>query len=93
MGASVGEGIASEEELWQRFSATRDPAIREELVRRYLSNTPAVCRASYIDPRVFDRFDSNATILAPVEEAIEDRGPDQFPERELIEAAVLELVG
>jgi DNA topoisomerase-1 len=62
-------------------------------VARYLSNTPAVCRASYIDPRVFDRFDSNATILAPVEEAIEDRGPDQFPERELIEAAVLELVG
>ena len=26
-------------------------------------NTPAVCRASYIDPRVFDRFDSDATIL------------------------------
>jgi DNA topoisomerase-1 len=62
-------------------------------VARYLSNTPAVCRASYIDPRVFDRFDANATIIAPVEEAIDGRGPDQFPEREQIEAAVLKLIG
>ncbi len=28
----------------------------------YLGNTPAVCRASYIDPRVFDRFDAGVTI-------------------------------
>ena len=61
-------------------------------VAGYLSNTPAVCRASYIDPRVFDRFDSNATILAPVEKAIEGRGPDQFPDRERIERAVLKLL-
>ena len=31
-------------------------------VSHYLGNTPAVCRASYIDPRVFDRFDSGLTI-------------------------------
>ena len=31
-------------------------AVRE--TANYLGNTPAVCRASYIDPRVFDRFDS-----------------------------------
>ena len=31
-------------------------AVKE--VAHYLGNTPAVCRASYIDPRVFDRFDS-----------------------------------
>src|SRR6185312_2527841 len=31
-------------------------------VASYLGNTPAVCRASYIDPRVFDRFDAGATI-------------------------------
>jgi len=30
------EGLASERLLWARFSETRDPAIREELVRRYL---------------------------------------------------------
>ena len=27
-------------------------------VADYLSNTPAVCRKAYIDPRVFDRYDS-----------------------------------
>ena len=30
------EGLASERVLWERFAAHRDPAIREELVRRYL---------------------------------------------------------
>lgn len=31
-------------------------------VAHYLGNTPAVCRASYIDPRVFDRYRSGWTI-------------------------------
>ena len=31
-----GEGLASERALWARFAKERDPAIREELVRRYL---------------------------------------------------------
>jgi DNA topoisomerase IB len=35
-------------------------AVKE--VSHYLGNTPAVCRASYIDPRIFDRFDSGLTI-------------------------------
>ncbi|HEU4450598.1 MAG TPA: hypothetical protein VFR63_11550 [Gaiellaceae bacterium] len=35
-------------------------AVKE--VAHYLGNTPAVCRASYIDPRVFDRFHDGFTI-------------------------------
>ncbi|HEX5982908.1 MAG TPA: SigB/SigF/SigG family RNA polymerase sigma factor [Solirubrobacterales bacterium] len=31
-----GEGLSSEHALWARFVKDRDPAIREELVRRYL---------------------------------------------------------
>jgi RNA polymerase sigma-B factor len=31
-----GEGLANERELWDRYTADRDPATREELVRRYL---------------------------------------------------------
>jgi DNA topoisomerase I len=31
-------------------------------VSRYLGNTPAVCRKAYIDPRVFERFESGRTI-------------------------------
>jgi DNA topoisomerase IB len=30
-----------------------------------LGNTPAVCRSSYIDPRVFDRFRQGDTIPLP----------------------------
>ena len=48
-------------------------AIKE--VARYLGNTPAVCRASYIDPRVFDRFDGGLTIGGVLPELIEDTGP------------------
>jgi DNA topoisomerase IB len=33
-------------------------------VAHYLGNTPAVCRASYIDPRVFDRYRAGITISA-----------------------------
>ncbi len=36
-------------------------------VARYLGNTPTVCRSSYIDPRVFDRFDAGVTIGPLVE--------------------------
>ena len=35
-------------------------AVKE--VAYYLGNTPAVCRASYIDPRVFDRYRDGVTI-------------------------------
>ncbi len=35
-------------------------AVKE--VAHYLGNTPTVARASYIDPRVFDRFDGGLTI-------------------------------
>jgi DNA topoisomerase IB len=35
-------------------------AIKE--VAQYLGNTPAVARASYIDPRVFDRYRGGVTI-------------------------------
>ena len=31
-------------------------------VAHYLGNTPAVCRASYIDPRIIDRYQAGVTI-------------------------------
>ena len=38
----------------------------------YLGNTPAVCRASYIDPRVFDAFQAGLVIDRGVlDEAVE----------------------
>ncbi|HKP90002.1 MAG TPA: hypothetical protein VJT75_08515 [Thermoleophilaceae bacterium] len=63
-------------------------AVKE--VSRYLGNTPAVCRASYIDPRVFDRFDSGLTIggALPVVAETSDMDSLHGP----IEEAVLELI-
>jgi DNA topoisomerase I len=60
-------------------------------VSRYLGNTPAVCRASYIDPRVFDRFDGGLTIGGLLPELIDEDGG--WPEiQPTVEAGVLDLL-
>ena len=50
----------------------RAKRVRSKEVARYLGNTPAVARASYIDPRVFDRFDGGLTIGGVLPELAED---------------------
>jgi DNA topoisomerase-1 len=76
----------------------RGRAAREREVKRavktvaaYLGNTPAVCRASYVDPRVIDRFHAGVTISP----AIGERGPDLAKARirARVERAVLALLG
>jgi DNA topoisomerase IB len=62
-------------------------------VAAYLGNTPAVCRASYIDPRVFDRFDSGDTVRPRLDELGGEFDPKRPSHREKVEAAVLELLG
>ena len=45
-------------------------AIKE--TSHYLGNTPAVCRASYIDPRVFDAFQSGLVLdQSVIQQALE----------------------
>jgi DNA topoisomerase IB len=57
----------------------------------YLGNTPAVCRASYIDPRVFDSFARGFTIgpvlaeLGADEEATAIQGPAEVAVLDLLE--------
>lgn len=61
-------------------------------VARYLGNTPAVARASYIDPRVFDRYDAGLTIEGALPQLVsgDEIGlPGLQPE---LEAAVLDLI-
>jgi DNA topoisomerase I len=65
-------------------------AIKE--VSRYLANSPTVCRNSYIDPRVIDCYRAGETIAGSLERVIQGSDPDQFPDRERIEAAVLRLL-
>jgi DNA topoisomerase IB len=60
-------------------------------VAAYLGNTPAVARNSYIDPRVFDRFDSGWTIGGVVDD-MEDADLGEPLVRARIEEAVLDLI-
>ncbi|NUP38657.1 MAG: DNA topoisomerase IB [Streptomyces sp.] len=65
-------------------------AVRE--VSHYLGNTPAVCRASYIDPRVVELFEQGETI-APVLTRLGEHGDFGGPATQgAVEAAVLELL-
>jgi DNA topoisomerase IB len=61
-------------------------------VAAYLGNTPAVCRASYIDPRVLDRYRSGWTIRGVLEEIGGEPELEDPRKRARIEAAVLDLL-
>jgi DNA topoisomerase IB len=80
--------LASESPPRSRSGA--EGAIRRAVnaVSEALGNTPSVCRSSYIDPRVFDRFRQGQTIdvTPPLSGRLGPRA------RARIERAVLELV-
>jgi len=66
-------------------------AVKE--VAHYLGNTPAVCRASYIDPRVIDAYQGGLTVRPALEAATEHLGEDTLPtHRPEIEQGVLDLI-
>lgn len=61
-------------------------------VATYLDNTPAVCRNSYIDPKVIDAYAGGTTIGPALKRAAADAEPGEFADREKIEKAVLVLI-
>ena len=61
-------------------------------VSRYLGNTPAVCRSSYIDPRVIDLYDDGTTIASALERLGADATFGQPATHGQVEAAVLRLL-
>jgi DNA topoisomerase IB len=65
-------------------------AVKE--VAHYLGNTPAVCRASYIDPRVFDRYRSGWTISGALDDLGEGVTFGEPSFQGAIEEAVLDLI-
>jgi DNA topoisomerase IB len=78
--------------------ATRSASARRRAASRaarevalYLGNTPAVARASYIDPRLFDRFDDGLTIAGALDPSAIPHGTDPVS-REAVEPAVLDLL-
>jgi len=65
-------------------------AVKE--VAHYLGNTPAVARASYIDPRVLDRYREGTTIDYRLVAAASERNGDATAIQGPVEKAVLDLL-
>lgn len=74
--------------------AARTRAIRAvvKATADQLGNTPAVCRRSYIDPRLLDRFYFGETISPALEAIGTATDIRQRSVREAIEAAVVDLI-
>lgn len=79
----------------QRSRTARERTVGKAIktVAAYLGNTPAVCRASYVDPRVIDRYHTGVTIARTLQSVPSD-GPNLADARVRgrIETAVLELL-
>jgi DNA topoisomerase IB len=70
----------------------RKKAVRAAYVRvsEQLGNTPAVCKASYVDPRVVDRYESGETVAGALDDASAAR--DDRSAQRVLEAAVCSLL-
>lgn len=78
-----------------RASRRRIVTASVRAVAGFLGNTPAVCRRSYVDPRVIDRFQSGLTIAAALAEPAEpdpDEPAEARPVDERVRRAVLDLI-
>jgi DNA topoisomerase IB len=59
-------------------------------VAEQLGNTPAVCKASYVDPRVVDRFEHGETVAEALDDAA--RADDDREAQKALEAAVCSML-
>jgi DNA topoisomerase I len=82
--------LAGEEKPASETAAKRTIAAAVKTVAAALGNTPAVCRRSYIDPRVFDRYRDGETIDLGRRAAT--AGTMSERTRQRIERQVLELI-
>ena len=63
-----------------------------EQVAIHLGNTPTVCRSSYIDPRVIDRYTSGSTISSTLAKRWLDDAANPMA-RQAVEVALMKLLG
>ena len=87
VGLAVSAEVADSPTAHKRAVAR---AVQE--VAHYLGNTPAVCRSSYIDPRIVDLYDDGLTIAPALERLGADAEFGQPATHGQVEAAVLELL-
>jgi DNA topoisomerase IB len=87
---AVALGVA--EEVRSKTARQRAISRAYQEVAHYLGNTPAVCRASYVDPRVVDRYRAGVTIAAALADAEGDSDAARCAIHGVIEGAVLALL-
>ena len=75
-----------------RSRTARGKAVRQAYVKvsEQLGNTPAVCKASYVDPRVVDRFENGETVADAVRAA--DRAEADRDAQRTLEQAVCQML-
>src|SRR3712207_9270638 len=75
-----------------RSKTARSKVVRQAYVKvsEQLGNTPAVCKASYVDPRVVDRYENGETIAGALAEAAS--APDDRTAQRTLEAGVCSLL-
>ena len=89
--AAVGLAVSTEAAKTKTArKRAKSRAVQE--VADYLGNTPAVARGSYIDPRVFDRFDTGWTIQGAMEAIADVAEPGEPSFQGPVEEAVLDLI-
>ncbi|WP_246080968.1 DNA topoisomerase IB [Modestobacter altitudinis] len=86
MAATLAEGPPP------KGKTARGKVVRQAYVKvsEQLGNTPAVCKASYVDPRVVDRYEHGETIADAVAEA--SRAADDRTAQRTLEAGVCSLL-
>jgi DNA topoisomerase IB len=82
----------SAEAVASRTARKRAVARAMKEVAHYLGNTPAVCRSSYVDPRVIDRFEAGTTIASALSKLGEGAAFGELAIQGAIEKAVLDLL-
>ncbi|MFI9160933.1 DNA topoisomerase IB [Kitasatospora aureofaciens] len=80
--------------------AAHSPAARQRAAGRvvrevaaYLGDTPAVCRASYLNPRLFELYEEGVTLAAALRGLAPGEGEGLPGTGEEVERAVVELLG
>ncbi|MEU0368867.1 DNA topoisomerase IB [Streptomyces sp. NPDC006283] len=85
---AVSAPVAETSQAARRRAASR--AVNE--VAQYLGNTPSVCRASYINPRLFELFEQGKTIAPILGELGADHRPGMLATQGPVEEAVIRLL-
>ena len=88
VGLTMSAGVPATSESARRRAVVR--AVAE--VAHYLGNTAAVCRASYIDPRIIDLFNDGVTINVDLAEFGAGASFGELSTRGAIEQAVYQLL-